>query len=138
MPTKRRQITVSPSLEPEAAEAGAAIHGSRNAAARYYANTGPTLYRDTLLHLRGRLPRAALLRVLAAMDGRELDHHRPGQQLLGLLHDEALAGADDQAARLAALLDGLTPYERACLEAWAAACWRNEADPRAWAAQLEG
>ena len=122
---------IGPRLDRHTAEALALAHETLNAGAEYVLEAWPTLISRALGEVRGRFGASEARLILDVLNGTLLTAGLAGQHLpLAVADGIALDHLDRKwevdGAALRATVDGLTSYQCAAVEWWAASFWRGE------------
>ena len=127
---------LGPKIDPRAAEWLASTWASANEGATWVLEATPALYRRTLAELRGKLDASQARLVLDALNGCEAGAGLAGQRLGLALRDavelgeiQSKWGVDGKALLKAA--NGLTAFQAATLEGWAAQFWLGDVEDAA-------
>jgi hypothetical protein len=124
---------LGPKIDPRAAEWLASTWASANEGATWVLEAVPGLYRRTLGELRGKLDANQARLVLDALNGMETGAGLAGQRL-GLALRDAVEGGDLPAKwgvdgrQLLRAVNGLTAFQSATIEWWAAQFWQGDVE----------
>lgn len=135
-------MKLGPRISDTAATWLSAHFSSRNAGAEYILEAFPELYRRVLRDLDGRFTPGELSLMLDVMNGHMLTPQLAGQSLIISCVDSMdLDGTGEKwkidPEGFTDSLQGLRPFELACLEIWARAFWESgKGELKNWVAQL--